>query len=482
MKPDKLSDAIGMADDDIIESANKLRQAHGRKKLLWVKWASAAACILLAVAVILNSLPGSSAFAIVEAKYPDMAPYPNEAEFWDYKAGRFDNEAYDEVYRPWHEDFMVRRALSENYTGAPNHFFTESISQFLSGSGDMNRVYSPLNVYMALGMLAELTDGNSRAQILELLGAESIEALRSQASDLWNASYRNDGAVTSILASSLWLDEDVNFNRAAMESLAENYYASSYRGKMGSDKFNRALQDWLNGQTGGLLKDQLSDLKLDSDALLALATTVCFSSKWRDEFYEASTAPDTFHGAGGDLTCDFMHQSDSRNYYWGDKFSAVCQSLEDGGMWFILPDEGVSVDKLLSDGETMEFILSNRSWENCKELIVNLSVPRFDVASQLDLRDGLKALGITDVFDHERSDFTPMTRNDGVYVSQVQHGARVAIDEEGCTAAAFTVMVPSGDGPPPDEEIDFTVNRPFIFVITGPAGLPLFVGVVNQPI
>ena len=34
---------------------------------------------------------------------------------------------------------------------------------------------------------------------------------------------------------------------------------------------------------------------------------------------------------------------------------------------------------------------------------------------------------------------------------------------------------------PPEEEIDFTLDRPFLFVITSPDNLPMFVGVVNDP-
>jgi len=43
------------------------------------------------------------------------------------------------------------------------------------------------------------------------------------------------------------------------------------------------------------------------------------------------------------------------------------------------------------------------------------------------------------------------------------------------------VLANPGAGMPPQEEIDFVVDRPFLFVITGADSLPLFVGVVNQP-
>ena len=78
-------------------------------------------------------------------------------------------------------------------------------------------------------------------------------------------------------------------------------------------------------------------------------------------------------------------------------------------MWFLLPDEGVAMDDLLADEQTMEFLNSNGNWENSKHLIVNMSVPKFDVVSDFDLGDGLRALGVTDVFDVTVADFSPMT-------------------------------------------------------------------------
>ncbi len=113
---------------------------------------------------------------------------------------------------------------------------------------------------------------------------------------------------------------------------------------------------------------------------------------------------------------------------------------------------------------------------------MNKSIPKFDVSAQFELEDGLKALGITDVFDPVRADFTPMTTsvNGPITLDQASHAARVVIDEEGCTAAAFTVMAPAGNAAP-DGEVDFVLDRPFLFCVTGDSGLPLFVGVVNYP-
>ena len=185
----------------------------------------------------------------------------------------------------------------------------------------------------------------------------------------------------------------------------------------------------------------------------------------------------------------FMHKSRMTGaYYWGERFSAVSQFFTNSrSMWYYLPDEGVSPEELLRDEEFLSFLtLSARSkwaWENQKAMFISLSVPKFDVVSDLDLLPGLESLGVTDALDWTISDYTPLTADSSeIYLSQARHAARVTIDEEGCEAAAYVVLAPgSGASAPPEDEIDFVLDRPFLFAITGPDGLPLFVGVVNQP-
>ena len=473
MKSDKLQDAIGMVNADLIERTEKTKNKHRA-----FKWTAAVAA-MLAVAIGIGVYFGNGgpfavkAYALAEAEYPAMASYP-EGEMLP---------GFDKRYDAWREDQKKQRAYrgaGENLDG----FFAATISEFLSSEETENRVYSPLNVYMALAMLAEITDGESRAQILNLLNADSIETLRTQAYSIWNANYSDDGAVTSILASSLWLNEDVAFRQETLDTLAKNYYASSYRGKMGSQELNKALQTWMNKQTGGLLEEYISNIELTPNTVMSLVTTIYFQAKWDTEFSESKTVEKIFHAASGDVRCKFMQQTITYgNYYWGAQFSAVNKSLENSGsVWFILPDEGVSVQELLTDSEALAFLSSNGDWENCKSLKVNLCVPKFDVKSKLDLQAGLKNLGVTDCFDAGAADFTPLvTEEQPLWLSNVEHGARVVMDEEGVVAAAYTEMRLAGAAMPPEDEIDFVVDRPFLFVITGSDGLPLFVGVINQP-
>jgi len=251
---------------------------------------------------------------------------------------------------------------------------------------------------------------------------------------------------------------------------------------MGSAEYNEMLQGWLNEQTGGLLAEQTGNVEMDPQTVLALATTVYFRAKWENEFNSSNNTEEIFHMTSGDVKTEFMHQSGSNYYFWGENFGAISRGLKHSGeMLLILPDEDVTAESLLTDKEVLDFIYNGFSWENKKFLIINQSVPKFDVTSDYSLIEGLKNLGITDVFDFAESDFSPLTTDTDVAVNSATHAARVMIDEEGCIAAAFTVMLAYGAARPPEERMDFILDRPFLFVIKGQDNQPLFVGIVNQP-
>ena len=116
------------------------------------------------------------------------------------------------------------------------------------------------------------------------------------------------------------------------------------------------------------------------------------------------------------------------------------------------------------------------NWTNSKHLLVNLSVPKFDISSQTSLEDDLKKMGITDAFDPMKASFPAVG---GGSLSNVSQAARVAIDENGVVAAAYTELL-CGAGMPPEETIDFKLDHPFLFVIEKEE-IPLFIGVVNAP-
>lgn len=418
------------------------------------------------------------------AVYPEMAAYPDESSYI-LDNGEWDSDGFDKAYESWDSDRERQRekGSAADYSEKLNSFFKATAPLLLSSENGENSLYAPANVYMALSLLSEVTDGESRAQILSLLGTSDAAEQRKIAGALWNKNYCSDGALTSVIANSLWLRDDTEYNTDTLGVLAKEYYASSYAGEMGSSSYDKDLQDWVNHQTGGFLSDSVQGLRLDPETVMALVSTMYYRAKWSDEFNKESTSTDIFHAESGDVECDFMHMTSPRSYYYTDGFNAVELGLvESGGMWLILPDEGKTVGDVLENDKFYSLLSAPNEFDST-HIQVELSMPKFDVKQNSELSKQLEDLGITDVFDSEKADFSPIKEDSsGLFLSQVQHSVRVAADEEGVTAAAFTMMSVNGTAMPPVEKVEFNLNRPFIFVITDSDGAPLFAGTVNCPI
>ena len=471
-----------------------------KKENTWKKIVAAAVCICIVIGAVIavpkttsknnkNDIPTEAptsdasgttytkpkvGFLSYEAVYPDTVKCPDYNAYQSY-------EEYDKHFREYAEYLNAKTKLPENYIGEMSAFYRTVTKQLLCENNGKNISCSPANIYMALSMLSEVTGGNSRNQILNLLGSSDIEKLRKQAGAVWESSYENDGTGTLVLANSFWLSDLFSYKNEPFEVLKNQYYASSFSGQMGSDDYTKKLQNWLNNQTGGLLKDSVGSIETHDDDVLELASTVYFKSQWMDKFQKEQTKEGTFNGADGAETCDFMHQSSNDiSYYTGKGFSSICKEFTDRGrMWFILPDKGSSPEKLIAGGEAVDFVLSRGEKAEAHYAHVNLSIPKFDISSDIDLKKQLSKLGVTDIMSEKASDFSPMTDYDGIFISNAVHSVRVTVDEDGCTAAAMTVIQTSAESMP-SETVDFTLDRPFIFAITNRDGLPLFFGIVNS--
>ena len=419
--------------------------------------------------------PDSPVFANLAAAptYPQMVHYPNAKDFDNSKDYQAAMDAYNAAQKAQYDQ-------PDGYADSLKNFFSASIAQFLQSEG--NTAYSPLNVYMAMAMLAETTGGNSRQQILDLFGVNSIEELRTQAGHVWNAHYCDDGRSTILMANSLWLDHEFPYHQEAADRLAQYYYASTFHGDLGTEVVDQQLREWLNANTGGLLKEQANNVKLNPEAVFALASTIYFPAGWTDEFSEEHTYNETFHAPGGDIQTPFMHQTRRDTYYRGTNFGAIYLRLDGNNqMWLILPDEGFTTEDILKSDEYLQLTLNLGNQLYGIEYEIHLSLPKFDVVQQQDLIQGMKNLGVTDIFSNA-SDFSSISSMKNLFISQINHAARVTIDEEGCTAAAFTVIEAAGEGVPSEvEELYFTLDRPFLFLVTSRDHLPLFAGIVKQP-
>ncbi len=463
---EKVAKALSYVDEKYVSAAAK------RKKKKHFLLGAVAAAVVLALLI---QLPGSSLF--ISAKAVSLASESRKMERPNIRSDKFDL---------WLDESRQRDGVVDNSMLPVIDFSAECSAKVLSGVDITNRVWSPINAYLALAITAELTGGETRQKVMEVLGVADMDELRTKISALWEQVYQDNGKEISVLANSLWIDKEVSYYQEAMDILAHDYYTSVYRSDLGTDRSNKAIGSWLQKQTGGMLSKRTGEVSLTPNAMLALVSTVYFQSQWDKKFDSDNNNEAPFHTAGGDVTCTFMNKDLAQmNYYWAEDYGAVQLRLKNNSsMWFILPDEGKTVDDVLNGGDYMDMITLSDAFpeENHKWMKVNLSVPKFDISSSVDLEPALKEMGLAEIFAFYGNDFSAsVDSEEPVYLESINQDTRVTVDEDGVKAASYIILnFGAGAAQPPDEIIDFVLDRPFVFAITT-ENIPMFVGTVNNP-
>jgi serpin B len=141
------------------------------------------------------------------------------------------------------------------------------------------------------------------------------------------------------------------------------------------------------------------------------------------------------------------------------------------------------------DKEGLPTLEEHLTWDLLSRWISQVSrqqvfvvLPKFNMASEFDLQDALRGMGVEDVFSPAHADLSGVSAERELYVSASVHKAVVRVDEEGTEAAAATAMVGSlgegSEGPP-----IFLADHPFIFVVRYvPTGDIMFIGRLVMPL
>ena len=343
-----------------------------------------------------------------------------------------------------------------------------------------NVLYSPANIYMAMSMLTQLANDETQDQLLEVLNFKDMESLASQAGLLYQG--LNQSGEHSLLktANSIWLANKYTYNTDLLNQLAIKQFASSYSGEMGSQDYDAMLQKWVNEHTNDFLKNQTGDLKFDPETVMSLVSTIYLKDSWIDVFSEKDNTMETFHAPSADKTVEMLNDHDTAPIYFGENFMAYQRFLFSSSIWFILPFEGVDVNDIRCSEELERFLTDPYSFEH-RSAMVTIKIPKFDISSSSDLRKTMEDMGLTRIFDSSKAQFNEVVSEyESLYVSEIKHGARMKLDEEGIEAAAYTAMILNGMSLP-TEFIDFILDRPFLFVLNSRSNVALFTGIVNDP-
>lgn len=401
-------------------------------------------------------------------------------------------EAYSEG--EWEVRRKAREAnfLEAEFPQAVNAMARDCTSLLLDDFQE-NACFSPLSLYYALALTGTGASGETRQEFLDALHAPDLDWVSDQCGKFYRLHYRDNEISRLLLANSLWLDGRCEFQEDFLAGAEEDFYSSLFQADFTDPALNGDITDWISENTGGLLSPQF---EFTGEERLAIINTLYLYAQWTDEFLEENTSQDTFTRADGtEVTADFMHKTEQcGSVLRGENFTRASLGLRDvGEMIFILPDEGTSPADLLSDPSAFAEMFFPAGWEKFYQPKIEWSLPKFSIDAEYDLTRVLAGLGLETAFDPERADFSAMA-SDPLFLSCARQGTHIGIDENGVEAAAYTTILMTGEGAPPDEIVQMDLNRPFLFAILSSdtlqtekedeyasSGTLLFVGVCGDP-
>jgi serpin B len=239
------------------------------------------------------------------------------------------------------------------------------------------------------------------------------------------------------------------------------------------------INNWVSDQTNNRINDLLPQGSIDSLTRFVLTNAIYFDAAWQDPFTKESTHNQTFNLLNGStVTVPMMSRDGGYSYIKGTGYQAV-ELPYDGNeiaMDIIMPDAG----KFTSFESAMTADKVNGIIGSLQNSFIALTLPKFSFDSSFSLKSALSALGMPIAFDPNQADFSGITGNTDLHISDVVHKAFVAVDEEGTEAAAATGVVIGLAAMPQNS---MTVDRPFIFLIRDiKTGAILFVGRVLNPV
>ena len=275
-------------------------------------------------------------------------------------------------------------------------------------------------------------------------------------------------------ANQLFGDASIHWQEAFLTVLAKQYGAGMRTVDFRAVEAARALvNSWTAQQTHDRIPEILPRGSVDAATRLVLVNALYFKAPWASPFEKAATTPGRFHRADGStVEARLMSADEGSTYISGVHFQGARLPYAGGtlAMTVALPtgSEAAALRELLGgltgDGEPG----------------LHLTMPRWTYRVATDLKDPLKSLGMAVAFgDH--ADFSGMTTDTRLAITDVLHQTYVAVDEAGTEAAAATAVV-VGETSLPVTRHEVVLDRPFLYVVHDTAhGTPLFVGRVADP-
>lgn len=375
---------------------------------------------------------------------------------------------------------VVKRVENEVKPNTRKFEETELSYRFLKMENDKsNMIYSPLSIKYALKMLNDGASGNTQKQIQNLIGNENVPKY-------------------SVVDKTLSLANSIFIRDSYSRYINEDYtklLINDYNAEVKYDSFQDAkvVNNWIEKQTLGQIKDMLNDESVSNpECKMILVNALAIDMEWGDSFDAESTHGDTFYLEDGkEIQATMMNQktdSEDISYYQDSDITMLSMNLDkydDTQMEFVLimPD-----DDLHDYIESFDIDNINRlskelkSADNTKNGL-DIRVPRFSYEYDLNLKSDLVELGVKDAFDQSLADFSKITNQEKLFVSDALHKANIDFSEKGVKAAAATVVYGNEAAAFVEElPIIININKPFMYIVRDKSNQEVwFVGAVYKP-
>jgi serpin B len=263
----------------------------------------------------------------------------------------------------------------------------------------------------------------------------------------------------------------------------------NYQGGLEQVDFRRAPADalrtintWVEERTSGKIKDLLKPGHIDSQTMLILTNAIYFKALWDTPFDEHATAPADFHASDHDpVRVDMMKLTGRFRYLDEKTFQALELPYLGNGqaMVILLPKTN---DGLAELEASLSFTMLEGWLKKLSSHRVNVSLPRFKLTAELELKGALSELGMPLAFQPRKADFAGITGTRDFAISAVVHKAFVEVQEKGTEAAAATGVVMKSAAMVPSTPAVFRADHPFFFLIRDTrTGSLLFLGRLVRP-
>lgn len=353
-----------------------------------------------------------------------------------------------------------------------------------------NILFSPLSIALAMGVMELGAQGSTLKEIRHSLGYEGLKNDEefSLLRDFANMVSAEEDQYVMKIANSLFVQNGFHVNEEFVQMMKKYFNAElSHVDFSQNVAVANYINKWVENYTNSLLKDLVSPRDFDAATHLALINAVYFKGNWKSQFRPENTRTFSFtKDDESEVQIPMMYQQGE--FYYGE-FSDG--SNEAGGIYQVLeiPYEGdeISMMLVLSRQEvplaTLEPLLKAQlieEWANSvKKQKVEVYLPRFTVEQEIDLKDILKALGVTEIFIKD-ANLTALSDKRELFLSKAVHKAFIEVNEEGSEVAAASGMIAISRMAVLYPQV--IVDHPFFFLIKNrKTGTILFMGRVMHP-